>query len=151
MFLRPSVSPLSFFRLHGVKQKQTKQILLSFVFRNQDKLMNTRLKTSLVIIVETFSSCLEHVLSFILTSSRALHIWASVKRDTGSRFCRTVPRNGRGFLMLVLCLFIWSITVINVTFIYSNNRQPKESAVLHVSIALCMYVKFRLSMDLNYR
>lgn len=95
-FVRPFLLFPSFV-CTALKKKQP-QILLWFVFRNRDKLMNTRLKTSLVIIVETFSSCLEHVLSFILTSSRALHIWASVKRDTGSRFCRTVPRNGRGFL-----------------------------------------------------
>lgn len=35
--------------------------------------------------------------------------------------------------ILLLVIFIWTITVLNVTFIYTSNHPKKESAVLQVS------------------
>ena len=39
--------------------------------------------------------------------------------------------------VLVLVVFIWSITVLNVTFIYTSNRPRKDSAVLQVGAPAC--------------
>ena len=52
--------------------------------------------------------------------------------------------------VLVLVVFIWSITVLNVTFIYTSNRPRKDSAVLQVGgVYIFMYYvdsKTRLSV-----
>jgi hypothetical protein len=42
----------------------------------------------------------------------------------------------RLLLVLVLVVFIWGITVINVTFIYTTNHPNKESTVLKVGLCV---------------
>jgi hypothetical protein len=42
----------------------------------------------------------------------------------------------RLLLVLVLVVFIWGITVINVTFIYTTNHPNKESTVLKVGMCV---------------